>query len=429
MAENDLSLKAPTSLAPTDAPSPQGIAFQRKAWILVAVAALGYFVDIYDLILFSVVRVESLKGLGLPEQAVLAEGVKLINLQMFGMILGGIFFGIMGDRTGRLSVLFGSILLYSVANIANAFVHDTYWYGILRFIAGFGLAGELGAGITLVTETLPKHLRGWGATLVSAVGVTGAICAWLVATSTDWRTAYIVGGVMGLSLLLLRVGVAESHIFENLRTKAVSRGNFLLLFTSWSRLSRFVGCVMVGMPLWYTIGILVTLTPEFARELGIQGVVDGGRAIFFCYAGQVIGDLSIGFLSQTLKARKRAIRAFLWLLLGLMITYFRLQGVSAEIYYYFCLCLGVASGYWAMFATVAAEQFGTNLRATAATSAPNFVRGSLVLINSAFLFLKPSLGTLEAAFAVGVVVFAVAFVGLSMMHETFALDLNYEEPC
>ncbi len=261
----------------------------KNAWLLVLVAALGYFVDIYDLILFSVVRVKSLRSLWLDEQSLLPAGVMLLNLQMIGMLLGGVFFGVLGDRLGRLSVLFGSILLYSVANFANGFVNDITWYGVLRFIAGFGLAGELGAGITLVSETLPKHLRGIGTTVVATVGVSGALLAWFVASHFDWRNAYIVGGAMGMALLFLRIGVVESELFTGLSSKAVSRGNFFHLFSSWSRVRRFVGCVLVGMPIWYTVGILVTLSPEFSKELGVSGVIDGGSAVFYCYGGLILG--------------------------------------------------------------------------------------------------------------------------------------------
>jgi len=418
---------APTSVREDKGGFLDSLRENRMAWILVLVAALGYFVDIYDLILFSVVRTRSLKSLGLDEQAILTEGVTLLNLQMTGMLIGGVFFGVLGDRLGRLSVLFGSILLYSLANFANAFVADTTWYGILRFAAGFGLAGELGAGITLVTESLPRHLRGLGTTFVATVGVSGALLAWWVSSHFDWRGAYIVGGVMGLTLLVLRVKVVESNMFAKAVEKKVSRGNFFHLFSSWSRLGRFAGCVLMGMPLWYTVGLLVTLSPEFAQELGVTGPVDGGRAVFFCYGGLVVGDLASGFLSQVLKSRKRAILVFLVMLFVNILAYFRWRGLSPDEYYLLCGVLGFTSGYWAMFATVAAEQFGTNLRATAATSAPNFVRGALVLISGAFLFLRPAYGTLTAGLAVGLAVMALAFLGLFIIRETFASDLDFLE--
>jgi MFS transporter, putative metabolite:H+ symporter len=397
------------------------------AWILVLVAALGYFVDIYDLILFSVVRTKSLKSLGLADADITSQGMLLLNLQMTGMLVGGVVFGVLGDRLGRLSVLFGSILLYSSANFANAFVDTTFWYGVLRFTAGFGLAGELGAGVTLVSETLPRHLRGVGTTIVAAVGVSGALLAWWVASSFDWRAAYVVGGVMGLLLLLLRVKVAESSMFKRAADHGVSRGKFFQLFNSWSRFKRFIGCVLIGMPLWYTVGVLVTLSPEFAKALEVEGLVEGGRAISFCYGGLVVGDFASGFLSQMMRSRRRAIMVFLLMLLAFILGYFQLHGISADSYYWVCAVVGFGSGYWAMFATVAAEQFGTNLRATVATSAPNFVRGSLVLISGAFLYLKPSMGILNAGLIVGLGVMALSFLGVSLIRETFSEDLDFFE--
>jgi MFS family permease len=400
---------------------------RRTTLLLVLVAALGYFVDIYDLILFSVVRVPSLKDLGLSGQALTDQGVLLLNLQMTGMLLGGITFGVLGDKLGRLSVLFGSILLYSLANLANAFAHDMSTYALLRFVAGFGLAGELGAGITLVAETLPKEWRGLGTTIVASVGVSGALLAWFVAAHFEWRAAYGVGGGMGLLLLLLRVGVVESGLFKSLREKEIPRGDIFLFFRSGHRLRRFLGAVLVGIPIWYIVGILVTLSPEFANALGVEGAVEGGRSVFFCYSGLVLGDLASGLLSQWLRSRKRAIGLFLALTSLGIAGYFTARGLSSLHFYWLCLFLGFSSGYWAMFATVAAEQFGTNLRATVATSAPNFVRGSLVPVSALFMALKTVYGILPAGVAVGAIVMALSFVGLSLLHESYGTSLDFDE--
>jgi putative MFS transporter len=399
----------------------------RRVLFLVLVASLGYFVDIYDLILFSVVRVPSLKSLGLTDQELLEKGVLLLNLQMTGMLLGGIVFGIAGDKLGRISVLFGSILLYSLANLANAFVHDVHGYAILRLLAGFGLAGELGAGITLVSETLPKERRGLGTTVVASVGVSGALLAWEVASRFDWRTAFIVGGVMGLALLLLRVGVLESRLFQSVKEKTVARGNMLMLFTSRDRFRRFLGSVLVGAPLWYAVGILMTLAPEFAKALGVEGAVEGGRAVFFFYSGLIAGDLFSGVLSQFLESRRKSILFSLLLTTAGTLAFFALRGLAASQFYALCFFLGFGCGYWAMFATVAAEQFGTNLRATVATSTPNFVRGSLVLISSVFLWLKPGMGILSSGAYVGAAVIALAFLGLWLIRESYGASLDFEE--
>ncbi len=399
----------------------------RLPWFLVTVAALGYFVDIYDLILFSVVRVPSLKSMGLTDAQILDTGMLLLNLQMLGMLFGGIVFGMLGDKLGRISVLFGSIFLYSLANLGNAFVQDTNSYALLRFIAGFGLAGELGAGITLVSESLPKEKRGLGTTLVAGVGVSGAMLAWEVARRFDWRTAYVVGGVLGFLLLFLRVGVFESKLFHKVRATELRRGNFFMIFENRQRFKRFVGCVLVGVPIWYMIGILITLAPEFAKALGVQGAVEGGRAVFFCYAGLVAGDLLSGLLSQYLKSRKRSILTFLLLLVLGISAYFSLRGLSNDQFYWLAFFLGFAGGYWAMFATVSAEQFGTNLRATVATSTPNFVRGSLVLVSALFVAMKGPLGLLHSGAVVGVIVMVLAFIGLYLIQESFGMDLDFHE--
>ena len=343
------------------------------------------------------------------------------------MLLGGIIFGIMGDRWGRISVLFGSILLYSLANLANSFVHDVGTYALLRFIAGVGLAGELGAGITLVAETLPQGKRGLGTTIVAAVGVSGALLAWYVASTFHWRFAYLTGGLLGLMLLLLRVGVLESGLFKKMKESNIQRGNFLMIFQNRDRFRRFIGSIFVGAPLWYIVGILITLSPEFARALEVQGPVEGGKAIFYNYAGLVVGDFASGILSQLLASRKKCVGIFLFFVSLGVIAYFMERRLSVLHFYWLCFYLGCAAGYWAMFATISAEQFGTNLRATVATSVPNFVRGSLVLISALFMMLKPMIGILHSGLLVGIIVMGLAFFGLYLLNETYHIHLDFEE--
>ncbi len=401
----------------------------KKIFFAILVAALGYFVDIYDLILFSIVRVPSLKSLGLDDAMITSQGLLLLNLQMAGMLVGGILFGILGDRKGRLSVLFGSIFLYSVANILNGFVQTIEQYAVLRFIAGIGLAGELGAGITLVAEMMPKEKRGYGTTIISAVGISGALLAWWMASIFDWRVAYFIGGGMGLLLLLLRVGVLESGLFESIKKSAtpVKRGDFLSLFKTPSKLRRFVNGILIGAPLWYVVGIIITLSPEFAKALlGIEPV-EAGKSVFFSYAGLVVGDVIAGLISQKLKSRKKVILAFLIATTLAIITFFQLRGLTADQFYFMTFILGFCVGYWVLFVTVAAEQFGTNLRATVATSTPNFVRGSLVLISLLFTSLKPAMGLLNAGLLTGLMTLALSFVGLYFIDETFHKDLDYVE--
>jgi MFS transporter len=402
---------------------------KRAAFLAVLVAALGYFVDIYDLILFSIVRVPSLKAIGVPPEHLLDRGVFLINMQMGGMLVGGVFWGVLGDKRGRLSVLFGSIITYSLANIANSFVHTVDGYAVWRFIAGVGLAGELGAGITLVAETLGKHARGYGTAIVAAVGIVGGVVGALVGGKVEWTTAYRIGGGLGLALLVLRIGVYESGMYEKAKARDdVGRGNFFALFSTWTRARRYLAVIAVGVPIWFVIGILVTFSPEIGKALGMATPPDAGKAVMWDYAGLAVGDLASGAFSQVVKSRKRALVTFLALTVASIAAYFLLGPRSLDLFYAMCFVLGFSTGYWAVFVTVASEQFGTNLRATATTTVPNFVRGAVVLLTTAFVTLKAtSLGVPGAALAVGAVALALAFVAIFNLDETYGKDLEYLE--
>lgn len=400
----------------------------KKVILAVLVASLGYFVDIYDLILFSIVRVPSLRDLGLNDQEILDQGLLLLNMQMGGMLLGGILFGVLGDKKGRLSVLFGSILLYSVANLLNAFVQSIESYAVLRFIAGIGLAGELGAGVTLVSEILPKEKRGYGTTIIATVGVSGALLAWYIAEHYDWRAAYIIGGCMGLALLFLRIGVLESGLFEKCKTQGMVRGDFLSLIRDKKKALKFLACIFVGIQLWFVVGILITLSPEFSTSLGISNNVVAGKSVFYCYLGLVFGDLASGLWSQLLKSRKKSMLTFLVLSALSIFAFFFARNLATEHFYFLCFILGFASGYWAIFVTIAAEQFGTNLRATVATTVPNFVRGSLVPISALFAFLKSDFGLMGAGLSVGILCIVLSFWGLYSLKESFHTDLDFLDP-
>ena len=396
----------------------------------VIVAALGYFVDIYDLILFSIVRVESLKDLGITAATeVTNQGLFLINMQMGGMLVGGMLWGILGDKKGRLSVLFGSILLYSLANIANGFVQSVEQYAWLRLIAGIGLAGELGAGITLVSESLPKEKRGYGTMVVATVGVSGALLGYWVGHRWGWRNAYFVGGGLGLALLLLRVSVFESGMFRQVQAQAgVARGNFLSLFTNSARLGKYLRILLIGVPLWFVVGILVTLAPEFGRALGLTGEVTAGLAVFWCYFGLVFGDFISGALSQLWHSRNKALQVFLVFCAVLVGVYlFGIKGASPTVFYAVCFVLGISVGFWALFVTVAAEQFGTNLRATVATTAPNFARGAVVGLVPTFKYLSGALGFVPGAAVLGGISLLVAFWAVSTLPESYGKDLDYVE--
>jgi MFS family permease len=398
--------------------------------IPVIISALGYFVDIYDLLLFGIVRIPSLKALGLNPDI---DGTFILNAQMIGLLIGGIFWGIFGDKKGRLSVLFGSILVYSLANIACGFLphfpqmYLVYQYAALRFIAGIGLAGELGAGITLVSESLPKNLRAIGTSVVAGFGLMGAVVAQLtVELAGGWNISYIIGGVLGILLLFLRISVSESGIYKNIEHKSVSKGNFLSFFTNKDRLVKYLKCIAVGLPTWYCIGILAVLANQFAPELGIKEL-NPGKAIMWAYIGISIGDLASGFISHLLKSRKMAIFYMLvFTIIGVAIMLFGNTDTDKK-YYIFCVWLGLGTGYWAMFVTLAAEQFGTNIRNTATTTVPNMVRGLVPVMILAFDFFKNDFSVIISAALVGIIVFGFAFYSSYTISETHNKDLEFTE--
>ena len=409
----------------------ESIQISAKQKLLIAVAALGYFVDVYDLILFSVVRNPSLKSLGLSGSELLDQGLNLMNIQMGGMLIGGILWGIYGDKKGRKSVLFGSILMYSIANALNGFVTDMNTYAILRFIAGIGLAGELGAGITLVNETLPPSKRGIGTLIIAGIGASGAIVAPIISNlSPDpewWRTCYFIGGGMGLALLLLRLGTFESAMYKDLG-QDVKRGNFFQLFSNTATFKKYIYCIFMGLPIWYIIGILVFASPEITQSFGIDGQISGGDAIMYCYLGLTFGDFASGALSQVLKSRKKAVLIYLVLVSFLCIYFlYFLSNITVAFGHLIITALGFFGGYWAVFLTSSSEQFGTNLRMTVTTTVPNFVRGALIPITLVFKALIPQVGLINSAAIVGAVCFSLAIYSVSSLKETFGKSLDFVE--
>lgn len=401
---------------------------KKSIWIIV-VAALGYFVDIYDLILFGIVRVPSLTDLGVPAEQMQEKGILLLNMQMAGMLLGGVLFGILGDIRGRVAVLFGSILLYSLANIANGFVQDIGTYATVRFLAGLGLAGELGAGITLVSETMTKEKRGYGTMLVVFFGALGAVVAALVADEFSWRVSYFVGGGLGMLLLFMRVGAMESGMFQNLSKQGQKAGKFIKLITNKKLLMPYLRCILIGVPVWYVVGVLVVFSPEFARVLGVDGEVTGSQSVIWSYVGLSIGDLLTGTLSQLFKTRKLVIQGSLVAGLLLSAIYLFSSNWSPTAFYALCFLLGVSMGYWGLFVTVASEAFGTNVRATVTTTVPNFVRGATVPITLSFAWLQEVYGfsMTNSAAVVGLICFAIALWAAFGLKETYGKDLDYVE--
>ncbi|CAH0335351.1 Sialic acid transporter NanT [Flavobacterium sp. CECT 9288] len=412
------------------------IATEKPTRILnaaVIVAALGYFVDIYDLLLFGIVRTDSLIDLGITGDAIRNQGEYLISMQMFGMLFGGILWGILGDKKGRISVLFGSIIMYSVANIANGMVTTVDGYAFWRLIAGIGLAGELGAGITLVTESLPKEKRGYGTMIVASVGVSGAVAAYLVyQVFQDWRLCYYAGGILGLLLLFLRIKISESKMFQEVHKSNEKKGDFLSLFSNKTRFYKYLQCILIGIPLWFLVGVLITFSPEFAKALGVQDyeTIAAGKAIAWCYGGLVFGDIASGLMSQWLKSRKIVMSIFLLLNLIMVFIFLNAFSVSTTVFYGLCFLMGFSVGYWVLFVTIAAEQFGTNIRATVTTTVPNFVRGSLPVILLVYSFFRDRFfngNIILAAMVVGTLLSIIALVALFKLKETFDTDLDYSE--
>jgi MFS family permease len=399
----------------------------------VIVAALGYFVDIYDLLLFTIVREPSLKDLGVTSATMLAASTKIINWQMIGLLIGGIIWGVMGDKRGRLSVLFGSILLYSIANFLTAYVTGVGHYATARFVAGLGLAGELGAGITLVSELLPKNKRGIGTSLVAGIGLFGAVFAYATFkfTGQDWRLCYQIGGVLGIVLLFMRISVAESGMFKQVRAaENVKRGNVLMFFTNGERFRKYLFAILIGLPTWFVIGILVNYSNLFAKELYGANAIDSGKAIMYAYVAIAIGDIVIGFVSQYLKSRKKALYLFYLLTIIFVVLFFSSFNSNDTVMYAICTGLGFSTGFWAIFVTIGAEQFGTNLRATAATTIPNMVRGSLPLLNILFKdVFRDQLhwNIVRSGIITGCIAIIIGLIAVWFTKETFHKDLNYVE--
>jgi len=395
--------------------------------LAVIVSAMGFFVDVYDLLLFGIIRRPSLTSMGLSPEEILSQGELIISVQMTGLLLGGIVWGILGDKKGRLSVLFASILLYSLANIFNGMVATIPQYVLLRFIAGVGLAGELGAGITLVSELLPAEKRGIASAMIASFGILGAVTAFLLNKVFDWRTCYYIGGAMGLLLLVMRISVHESGLYESVKHTNYQRGNFLMFFNNKERFIRYMRCILVGLPAWYVIGVLVTFSDQFGNELGIPAI-DPGKAIMYLYLAIAFGDMTVGFLSQMLKSRKKALLIFYGISILFTTLYFLQRGTSPGNFYLLCAGLGYGTGFTVVYITMSAEQFGTNLRASAAISIPNMVRGALPLIILLFKFNRKFFNSyLTGGWVTGVILFAIGLTAAWFTEDTFGKNLDFVE--
>jgi MFS family permease len=407
----------------------------KQTKLTIMVAALGYFVDIYDLQLFNIVSKSSLQGIGISSPELIEKYDYLLFLwQMGGMLVGGLIWGWLGDTRGRKKILFGSILLYSIANIANAFVRDIETYSCIRFIAGLGLAGELGAAITLVSEIMDKEKRGYGTMVIVTMGALGAVAAVYLSKiqipfipMSAWQISYLIGGILGLLLLTLRLGTFESNIFESQENRGVKRGNFLYLFQSKERALRYLACIAVGIPVWYSVGILIKFSKSFSEFMGVTSPIDVPTCIVFTYLGLSIGDLLSSLISQWIRSRKRSILFYLSAAVVVTTCFLNMKGLSVNGFYMLCFFIGLGTGYWALFVSMSAELFGTNIRALVASTTPNFVRGATVPLVLSFKALQPTIGISWAAGTLGLISFGLAFAGIFYLKESFGKDLNYTE--
>ncbi|MFM2228449.1 MAG: hypothetical protein RL664_1792 [Bacteroidota bacterium] len=409
--------------------------FDKKLGLTILVASLGYFVDIYDLQLFNIVSKESLRGIGITDENLIKTlDYSLFLWQMSGIILGGLIWGILGDKRGRKKILFGSILIYSLANIANAFVTNVEAYSIIRFITGIGLAGELGAAVTLINESMSKEKRGIGTMIIVTMGALGAVAAvgihklqFTMLGLESWQVSYIIGGCLGLLLLFMRFQTFESEMFDKVEKQKVQRGNFFMLFKTKERALRYLSCIAIGLPVWFCVGLLIKFSDKFATVLEVKGAIDPTTCIIFCYLGLSGGDLISGFISQFLKSRKKIIFFYLGTTVIISLYFLLVHHHSVNTFYALSALLGATTGYWVLFVSNAAEQFGTNIRSTVASTVPNFVRGSTVPIVLTFKYIEPNFGVINSALIIGVVTIGIAAIALAYLPETFGKNLNFIE--
>lgn len=412
-------------MLPTPPTQPAPPVARRNLVLAIVASALGFFVDLYDIIIVSVVRRESLLAVGVASGDLVGKGVWLLNVQMAGMLLGGFLWGILGDKRGRLSVLFGSIVLYSAATLANGYATTYEQYLLLRFLAGVGLSGELGAGVTLVSEQMPQKWRGIGPSIIGSFGMLGAIAGAWIGGRFDWQLTYKIGGLMGFGLLVLRLGVLESGLYENLRRATISRGNLGLIFNDRRKLLVYLSVILMGFPGWFINGVVMTFSPEIGKAMGMTELPSVSTVFMVFFLGFTFGDFSSGFVSQALQSRKRALRLYLGAFAVLFALYLLFARQSLAAYYAAFLGLGVAAGYTIVLLTAAAEHFGTNIRSTVTTSTLNLLRASVIPQTTAFSLLLPLVGAFYAALVVGVCSLGIAFWALGNLRETFHDNLDF----
>lgn len=395
--------------------------------IAVLAAGLGFFIDAFDLFLFNVYRIPSLKDLGVQGDDLTKVGEHLLSIQMWGMMAGGILTGVLADKKGRVAALFGSILLYSVANIANGFVHDVDSYAIIRFFAGMGLAGELGAGITLVGESMPPEKRGYGTILVATLGALGAVTAGLAGDFLPWRQAFISAGGAGFLLLLFRMKSMETGLYIESKKSTTPKGSLIQLFRSPKRAVKYLSCILMGVPIWYSVGLLITLTPELAKWHQLEGVKLSTCFILF-QVGIASGDLSSGILSQLFHSRKKVLLGYMLIAILATIAHFWLLYHNGNIAITSFL-MGLGCGYLSVFVTATSEHFGTNLRVTVTATVTNFMRGAVVVLIPLHQWLEKTfqLTLTNGLLITGLLVWILALLATALLPDTYGKNLHFEE--
>lgn len=399
--------------------------FSKQEILTVLVVALGYYVDAYDLLVMSAVRKPSLLSLGVPESETLNIGLSLLNYQLVGLMIGGVMWGVIADKYGRKKALFGSILIYSFANIANGYINSVNMYYWLRIIAGFGLAGELGVGISLITENVAKERRTISTAIVSFFGMLGASTGGWFGSIFEWQNCFLIGGFAGLLLLLLRLKVEESVMFNEIKDKNVSKGNIWMIIKNPKTLLTYFFCTLAGAASILFIGVFIQSTPELGKLFNLN--ITAGIALIWYYLGASVSEIIAGLLSKLLKERKAPIYIFYAISL-LAITNFCVNVPNSPYFFYLnCLFLGFGLGWWSQLITLSAELFGINVRATAATSIPTFARAWNIPFSNIFKQNIPNLGIVNSAFGIGVIVVSLAIISITMVKETFENDANFIE--
>jgi MFS transporter, putative metabolite:H+ symporter len=382
----------------------------------------GYFIDIFDLVLFSTLRISSFEELKITDPTYWT--VVFFNLQMTGILVGGIFWGKMADIKGRSWSFMGTILVFSIANIINGLTSSLTVYGICRFIAGFGLAGEMGSGIALICEKVPDEKRSLYLGFVSSLGCIGAVLSGWLGDIVYWRYLFIGSGFAGILLTLLRKNLLEPDLFRKTATLNIPRGQWKTLFQSPPDLIRFILLIFLGIPMWYIIGILWSFSTEMTSTIGLN-IFTSGQAILWGYVGVWMGDMLMPFVSQFLKSRIFTIQICLIMMLLGVIYLFQFQPHSLLSFQLTHIFLGFTIGYWAVYATLCGESFGTNIRALTSTSLPSLIRFSSIPMMIIYQYGRDE-NELNIALGMGLTVLCISMITTYFIKDTFQKDIDFQ---